>query len=114
MYFDVNNLFGWAMSESQPDGNFKWVKEYEYKSIFDDIISTSQEDLDKRDYGYYFEVDLKYPRKLHNKHKDLPYRAQKEIPNQELFGGYQQHFFSSSNEFKYIPTTKLLTMLFDK
>ena len=27
---------------------------------------------------------------------------------------FQQHFFSSSNEFKYILTTKLLTTLFDK
>ena len=53
MYFDANNLSGWVMSESQPDGNFKLVKEYEYKSILDDIISTSQEDLDKRGYGYY-------------------------------------------------------------
>ena len=113
MYFGANNLYGWAISESQPSGNFQWVKEYKYKSIFDDIISTSQEDLDKWDYGYYFEVDLNYPRKLHNKHKDLPYGAEKEIPNKELFGGYQQHFFSSSNEFKYIPTTKLLTSLFD-
>ena len=102
------------MSESQHYGNLKLVKEYQFKAILDDIISTSQEDLDKRDYGYYFEVDLNYPRKLHNKHKDLPYGAEKEIPNQELFGGYQQHFFSSSNEFKYIPTTKLLTTLFDK
>ena len=57
MYFDANNLDGWAMSESQPDGNFKRVKEYEYKSIFDEIISTSQEDFDKRDDGCYFEVD---------------------------------------------------------
>ena len=38
----------------------------------------------------------------------------KRSPNQQLFGGYQQHFFSSSNEFKYIPTTKLRTTLFEK
>ena len=36
------------------------------------------------------------------------------IRNQELFGVYQQHFFSSSNEFKCISTTKLPTTLFDK
>ena len=90
------------------------MKEYEFKSILDDIIATSQEDLDKRDYGYYFEVYLNCHRKLQNKHKDLPYGAEKEIPNQELFSGSQQHFFTSSNEFKYIPTTKLLTTLFDK
>ena len=50
MYFDAHNLYGWAMSESQPDGNFKWVKEYEYISILDDIISTNQEDLKKHDF----------------------------------------------------------------
>jgi len=55
------------MSECQPDGNYKWVKEYEFKSVLDDIISTSQEYLDKKDYGYYFEVDLNYPRKHHKK-----------------------------------------------
>ena len=26
MYFDANNLYGWAMSQSQPNGNFKLVK----------------------------------------------------------------------------------------
>ena len=83
MYFDAYNLYGWVLSESQRNGNFKWVKEYEYKSILDDIISTSQEDLDKQDDGYYFEVDLNYPRKL----KYLPYGGEKEIPNQELFRG---------------------------
>ena len=61
MYFNDHNLSGWAMSESQPSGNFKWVKESEFKSILDDIISISREDLDIGDNGYYFGVDLVYP-----------------------------------------------------
>jgi len=26
MYLDANNLYGWAMCERLPTGNFKWVK----------------------------------------------------------------------------------------
>lgn len=26
MYYDANNLYSWAMSQSLPYGNFKWIK----------------------------------------------------------------------------------------
>ena len=26
-YWDINNLYGWAMSQKLPLGNFKWVEE---------------------------------------------------------------------------------------
>ena len=27
MYLEVNNLYGWAMSQPLPTGRFKWLKE---------------------------------------------------------------------------------------
>ena len=33
MYLDANNLYGWAMSQYLPTGNFKWMSDKEIKKI---------------------------------------------------------------------------------
>ena len=33
MYLDANNLFGWAMSQYLPTGNFRWMKDKEINKI---------------------------------------------------------------------------------
>ncbi|CAH1109449.1 unnamed protein product [Psylliodes chrysocephalus] len=63
MYYDVNNQYGWAMSQYLPYGGFKWVD----TNI--DIMSIH----DHSPEGYILEVDLEYPKKLHNVHQDLPF-----------------------------------------
>ena len=55
IYLDMNNLYGWAMSEYLPYGGFKWLKNI---NKFD-IMSIS----DKSPIGYILEVHLKYPDK---------------------------------------------------
>ncbi|XP_024873084.1 uncharacterized protein LOC112455417 [Temnothorax curvispinosus] len=64
MYYDVNNLYGWAMSESLPYANFQWLDDPEN---FD--VTTVPADSDV---GYIVEVDFEYPRDLHDAHADLP------------------------------------------
>ena len=67
MYLDANNLYGWAMSQKLPVGGFKQVKDLsKFNEIF---IKSYDENSDK---GYILEVDVKYPKKLFNFHKDLP------------------------------------------
>ena len=83
MYYDANNLCGCAMSQSLPYGKLKWVKEKHYENILQDIVVSSQKELDEAEVGFYFEVDLKYPEELHHKHKDLPYSPDKESPRKE-------------------------------
>ncbi|XP_071575611.1 uncharacterized protein [Temnothorax nylanderi] len=64
MYYDVNNLYGWAMSESLPYANFQWLDDPEN---FDVTTVPADSDI-----GYILEVDLKYPPDLHDAHADLP------------------------------------------
>ena len=67
-YFDANNLYGWAMSQKLPINGFKWVKNLskfneDFIKKYDEVSNT----------GYFFEVDLEYPKGLFNSHKDLPF-----------------------------------------
>ncbi|XP_071652904.1 uncharacterized protein [Temnothorax longispinosus] len=54
MYYDVNNLYGWAMSELLPYANFRWLDDPENLDV-----TTVPADSDV---GYILEVDLEYPR----------------------------------------------------
>ena len=79
-YLDVNNLYGWAMSQPLPTGEFKWVDienlkggTRELKRPIDMMVRNSN----NRGVGYVLEVDVKYPRELHSLHNDLPFMCEK-------------------------------------
>ena len=65
-YLDANNLYGWAMSKKLPVNGFKWIEPV----MNEDFIKNYDENNDK---GYIFEVDVKYPKRLHELHSDLPF-----------------------------------------
>ena len=56
------------MSQKLPVNGFKWVNNT--SKIDEAFIKNYDEDSDK---GYILEVDVKYPRKLHDLHSDLPF-----------------------------------------
>ena len=70
-YLDANNLSGWAMSKKLPVNGFKWI---DNKEINKDFIKNYDENNDK---GYIFEVDVKYPKRLHDLHSDLPFLSER-------------------------------------
>ena len=60
---DANNLYGWAMSQPLPVGNFRWILEAQikyYEKNPSDITSCT------------LEVDLEYPKEVHDLHNDYP------------------------------------------
>ena len=67
-YLDAKNLYGWVMSQKLPVNGFKWINDV--TGIDEEFIRNYNEDSDK---GYILEVDVKYPRKLHDLHSDLPF-----------------------------------------
>ena len=58
MYLDVNNLYGWAMSQKLPANGFKW--ENDLWRFNEDFIKKCNENSD---IGYFFQVDVEYPKK---------------------------------------------------
>ena len=69
MYYDANNLYGWAMSEPLPCSDFEWLSRQECEEL--EIMKIPADG----EYGYVLEVDLEYPRDkaLHDRHRDLPF-----------------------------------------
>ena len=69
-YLDTNNLYGWAMSKKLQVNGFKWIDNSETAKhvINEDFIKNYNENNDK---GYILEVDVKYPKRLHELHSDL-------------------------------------------
>ena len=56
------------MPQKLPVNNFKWVEDT--SKINKEFRKNYNENINK---GYILEVDVKYPKKLHDSHNDLPF-----------------------------------------
>ena len=67
-YLDANNLYEWAMSQPLPTGGFKWA----------DVNPNEVESLVRcTDKGYLLEIDVSYPRELHDSHNNLLFMCER-------------------------------------
>ena len=79
-YLAANNIYGWAMSKKLPTNGFKWIDNNETAEpsakhiINEDFIKNYNENNDK---GYNLEVDVKYSKRLHELHSDLPFLSER-------------------------------------
>ena len=71
-YWDANNLYGWAMSQKLPVNEFEWIADTSL--FYEDFIKNYNEESDE---GYFLEVDIQYPEKLHELHNDLPFLSER-------------------------------------
>ena len=73
-YLDSNNLYGWVMSKKLPVKGFKWLDSDKINKIIEDFIKNYNENDNK---VYILEVDVKYLKRLHNLHSDLPFLSER-------------------------------------
>ena len=67
-YWDLNNFYGWEMSQKFPVKNFEWINDT--SQFNEDFIKYYNEESDD---GYFLEVDVQYLEKLYELHNDLPF-----------------------------------------
>ena len=102
LYIDATNLYGWAMSQQLPSKSFEWLSDAEVREAeaaltspdrarqlaFFDMNARYRRELARAVNGigpndrpvenidpntaYFFEVDLEYPRELHDRDDDYP------------------------------------------
>ena len=107
VYKDANNLYGEAMVQPIPISDFKWVEEKDLQSF---NVMTVPDDADT---GYFLEVDLHYPKELHNLHSDYPLAPEKMLISHEMLSPYQQQL-KQDLDYKPARVEKLLPNLWDK
>ena len=105
MYLDANNLYGWAMSQYLPTGGFKWMTEKQINKI---NLAQYNDDNKK---GLILEVDLEYPKKLHELHNDYPCVPEKVKVTADMLSNYckkiaKKHNIKTGLVHKLIPTLK--------
>ena len=81
-YLDANNLYGWAMSQKLPTGDFRWIPS-------PDSINLDSYDENSAK-GLILEVDLEYPPELHHLHNDYPLAPEKMVVREEMLSDYSR------------------------
>lgn len=108
MYWDANNLYGWAMSQYLPYKNLKLIN----NALLGDILQTA----DDSEIGYIIECDLYFPPEIHDKLKEFVPAPETLTPDIEWFSEYQiatGEKIGVINNGKYRGSNKLVPHLFE-
>ena len=109
-YLDANNLYGLAMSMKLPIGKLKWIK----KMLTEQMIMDWN---DNDDNAYILEVDLEYPKEIHDEHSDYPLAPENMNITENLLSNHQRelhrHYYNGK-EARDEKTPKLILNLQDK
>ena len=104
-YLDMNNLYGWAMSEYLPYERFKWLKNIDEFNV----MSINE----KSPIGHFLEVDLEYSDRLHELHNDYPLGPEKLAVSSDMLSKHGKKI-ADKYEIKVVDVKKLTPNLGNK
>jgi len=114
-YFDANNLYGEAMSRPLPYGGFKWIPQVYIgflgltKTHINDFLMKTP----AKGRGYTWEVDISYPKELHDAHSEYPLCPESMKIGKEHLSEYSTSLLGKFAK-NHVSGNKLCTTLTDK
>jgi len=103
-YLDENNLYGFAMSQPLPVGDFKFLTPSEIDAL--DIASIAQD----APTGYIIDCDIEYPPHLHDSHSGYPLAPEHLTISPDMLSPFAANLAGKN----WKPTQKLIPNLFNK
>jgi hypothetical protein len=103
-FLDCNNLYGAAMSEPLPVGEFRFLDDVEVQNF--DLLAVAPD----AEVGYIIECDMTYPSELHESHNDYPMAPEHFTVTEEMLSPFAKSF----NNQHWKPSVKLIPNLLNK
>ena len=103
-YLDANSLYSWSMIQYLPYGGFKWID----PEMFDLNNVTSESET-----GHILEVDLLYPKEIHDANNDYPFCCEHKISENDMLSPYAK-FIADKHELTSGKSSKLIDSMNNK
>ena len=112
---DANNLYGWAMSQFLPIGNYQWEASREYllknpamqKKYLRKILKTKA----NAPRGYFLNIKSHFPLKTHDYLRDLPPAVENVAVGKDWLSPYNEKLVNNLDGGRFSKTEKLVPHL---
>ena len=110
LYTDCVNLYGYAMQQKLPVGDYTWLKGEEI--LKHDWTAAADDD----DYGHVVECDLEYPSHLHDAHNSLPLAPEQREIKFPMLSEFSKTCYKEAKpgNYKKHKTQKLCSTFYEK
>ena len=114
-YVDANNLYGWAMSQFLPIGNYQWEASREYllknpamqKAYLEMVLKAKS--YARR--GYFLNIKSHFPLKTHEYLRDLPPAVENVAVGKDWLSPYNEELVNNLDGGRFSKTEKLVPHL---